>query len=768
MGSSVAAREFSLVGRIGDEPVPGFRLLQRIGRGGSGEVWRAEGPGGLPVALKLIRSAGPLGSRELRNLHILRAIRHPNLLAYFGAWITDDLLILGMELADRSLWDLWREYAELGLAGIPRIELLSILADAARVIDFLHEPRHALEGKSDIAIHHRDIKPQNLLLLGRGVKVGDFGLSSPVDQDAPEAGYAGMTYAYASPETFRGRVTNQSDQYSLAVTYCVLRGGRSPFIGPPPVVMFGHLFRMPDLSMVPEFERPIVERALAKQPDARWPDCRQFIAALQACPAEECPETITAADPGDEEALGQFRSEFSIALPDSDASTGLLDDSVVPDQSSAYMACGLALDHRFVSALDDSQADSFTDISRRPRRAPSSLVVRGIGCILLACFGAWALTVLWASARRGHYPPEPPDPLKPLVRVSAQPGLDVIAEPVHCQGEVAGAAHGKLGPDGQLTEKPLPVIAYAQLSVRTLAFEFGRLLDLASGWHEAREFQAGNTIRPIAAVLLSNAATPSAASAEPPRTPEIRHAITPAADRSRFAVILPDVIEVDAGCSKPLAITVSRGSAKGPILVGFDGLPGGLSLPSMVIDGQSNQGRGQLRAELNASPMRVKVRVTASGEGDFAEGWFTLVVNAIPALAHRVQGTSLLASDRPLEALGSLSRAQAVSCPDPVLLRQRALAYVRMGRPEKAIADYTAALALSPRDATIRFNRGRAYLSRGDRLRAQLDFDTAIRLNPGFSPAYRNRAQLSTRIAGSARAPIRPSPLRFNAPALPR
>jgi serine/threonine protein kinase len=329
-------RRGSSLGRIGAEPVPGYRLLRRVGSGGSGEVWCAEGPGGLPVALKLIRLSGRLGGRERSNLRILRAVRHPNLLAYFGAWTLDDLLIIGMELADGSLWDRYKEMSDRGLSGIPASELLGALGEVARVIDFLHEPRHELDGSGGVAIFHRDIKPQNIMLLGGGVKVADFGLSSLEIRGMMAGVQEGLTYPYAAPETFRRKVVCQSDQYSLAVTYCLLRGGRLPFSGPPAIIMLGHLFHAPDVSMLPEPERPIVERALAKEPAGRWADCRTFVEALSRCRAAGSPELIhTPEGEGPGHPTDSRRPLRVSATALSDIGTGLLKDSDELDEFSS-------------------------------------------------------------------------------------------------------------------------------------------------------------------------------------------------------------------------------------------------------------------------------------------------------------------------------------------------------------------------------------------------------------------------------------------------
>jgi serine/threonine protein kinase len=255
-----------------DEPVEGYCLVRLLGKGGFGEVWEATAPGGFRVAFKFVSLTGPAGEVELRALEVIRAVRHPNLLTIFGTWQRTGRLIIGMELADRTLLDRFHEVVAQTLAGIPRRELLRYSQEAARVLDYLNKPRHFLGGTKPVGIQHGDVKPQNILLVGEGVKVGDFGLVRLLERSrVPHSG--GLTPGYAAPEVLAGQVSRWSDQYSLAVTYCQLRGGRLPFTGR----LRG---QGPDLAMVPEGERAALARALATEPRQRWPNCRAFVRAL--------------------------------------------------------------------------------------------------------------------------------------------------------------------------------------------------------------------------------------------------------------------------------------------------------------------------------------------------------------------------------------------------------------------------------------------------------------------------------------------------------
>jgi formylglycine-generating enzyme required for sulfatase activity len=254
-------------------PLPDYRPVRRRGRGGFGEVWEALGPGGHHVALKFIRLAGRGAAAELRALDLMKQVRHPHLLSIFGTWQRDGLLIIAMELADRSLAD------RLADGPVPTEDLLRWMAEAAQALDHLNEPRHPSPSGALVGIQHKDVKPQNLLLVGGGVKVADFGMARVLEATAATV-TAACTLAYTAPEFLRGKATRWSDQYSLAVTYCHLRGGRLPFVGPPQTVMYGHVHEPPDLTMLPEAERPAVARALSKAPEQRWPSCAAFAAAL--------------------------------------------------------------------------------------------------------------------------------------------------------------------------------------------------------------------------------------------------------------------------------------------------------------------------------------------------------------------------------------------------------------------------------------------------------------------------------------------------------
>ncbi len=261
----------------GGEPVASYKLVEPLGKGGFGEVWKAEGPGGFPVALKFVQLTGRGGEIELRSLEVIRDVRHPHLLSVFGTWQTGDRLVIAAELADCTLQDRYEECLHENGRGIPRVELLGYMSEAAKGIDFLNNPPTVDRPK----IQHRDIKPQNLLLSGGSVKVGDFGLARNLQSDV--TGHTGsLTVAYAAPEFLKGQTTTWSDQFSLAATYCYLAGGQLPFGSTLQEIVQGHGSGKPDLSMLDTRDQDTVARALSIEPASRWNSCAEFVDSMRS------------------------------------------------------------------------------------------------------------------------------------------------------------------------------------------------------------------------------------------------------------------------------------------------------------------------------------------------------------------------------------------------------------------------------------------------------------------------------------------------------
>ena len=279
------------------EPIPGYKLIERLGRGGFGEVWKAEAPGGLHKAIKFVYGDldegkdGGAGAQELKALNRVKTVRHPFILSLERVDIVEGQLVIVMELADRNLMDRFRECQNLNLPGIPREEILRYMEEAAEALDLMN---------IEYQLQHLDIKPQNLFLVRNHIKVADFGLVKDLEgMKATITG--GVTPLYAAPETFENWVSRYCDQYSLAIVYQELLTGVRPFDGANArQLLKQHLEQEPNVDALPAADRDIIRRALAKKPTDRFPSCSYMVRMLRGgAGADDMPtlEAVTASPP---------------------------------------------------------------------------------------------------------------------------------------------------------------------------------------------------------------------------------------------------------------------------------------------------------------------------------------------------------------------------------------------------------------------------------------------------------------------------------------
>src|SRR5262245_5878109 len=261
------------------EPIPGYRLIVPLGCGGFGEVCKAEAPGGLFKAMKFVYGNRDSvdtdcirADQEWKALQRIKEVRHPFVCSVERMEFIQGELIIVMELADRTLHDLFQECQGSGRIGIPGDDMMRYVRDAAEALDFMYE-KHNLQ--------HLDVKPRNLFLIGDRVKVADFGLVKGFDKATSSGILGGVTPLYAPPETFQGKISPQSDQYSLAIVYQELMTGHRQYVSENIRQMAQmHMQAEPDLRSRPEVERPVMARALAKEPAKRYTKCMAFVAAL--------------------------------------------------------------------------------------------------------------------------------------------------------------------------------------------------------------------------------------------------------------------------------------------------------------------------------------------------------------------------------------------------------------------------------------------------------------------------------------------------------
>ncbi len=248
-----------------------YEILREIGQGGGGRVYLARDPElGREVAVKILdRGSFAQPERFRREMGILAALRHPNIVPVFDAGSHDGRPYYAMEYAgDRSL------------AGtkLPLPEFTRVLEQVALACHAAHEK----------GIVHRDLKPANILLSDRPL-VADFGIAKTADADLTETGQTLGTPHYMSPEQAEGReVDARTDVYSLGVLLYEALAGRRPFSGTGALEIarkVAHEEPPRPRAVDPGAPRDleiVTLRAMAKRPKDRYPTARAFAEDLAA------------------------------------------------------------------------------------------------------------------------------------------------------------------------------------------------------------------------------------------------------------------------------------------------------------------------------------------------------------------------------------------------------------------------------------------------------------------------------------------------------
>ena len=280
---------------IGDK----YRLIERVGQGGMGTIYRALQAGlNRPVAVKILKRELNVDrdtvARFHREANAMSLLTHPNTVRVYDFGQTEDgLLYLVMEL-------LVGELITDVMARGP-IEPASAVRMTQQILRSLGEAHRK-------AIVHRDLKPDNVFVASGEnrdglhgepvIKVLDFGIAKVVapdrrvDQFETQAGTVFGTPRYMSPEQAQGATLDgRSDLYSVGALLYQMLVGRAPFTDDDAVVVMAkHIQELPEPPSIAAPGRPIPKslndvamRALAKDPGQRFQEAADFDAALEAC-----------------------------------------------------------------------------------------------------------------------------------------------------------------------------------------------------------------------------------------------------------------------------------------------------------------------------------------------------------------------------------------------------------------------------------------------------------------------------------------------------
>jgi eukaryotic-like serine/threonine-protein kinase len=415
-----------------------YRIVRKLATGGMAEVYlaQAEGPAGFQKQLVVKRILPHLTQDPsfvemfLNEARLAAQLEHPNIVQIFELGEAGGSFFIAMEFIDGpNLRRLGRAIKERGQQ-LPFEYAAKIVALACEGLAFAHD--FAPHGKP-MNLIHRDISPDNIVLSRNGaVKVLDFGIAKAADQ--PHITKTGMVkgkLSYMPPEQLRGdELDRRADVFALGIVLYEILAGVRPFdatsdasvvqaiLNQAPVPL---LQRRPDTP--PELIA-IIDRALAKDRERRYPSCRAMQLELENFLILRS-KYVSASDLASlvEMYLPRATEQQPPPLPDDavELSVSDLEGARSPDPISLRQRKPIPVDVESVPGTKaTSQAKAvLSQVARRP--ASRGMVLGTAAVVLVAGFIAW-----WFGGR-GYPPPLEPAP-KPVV---------TIAEPISASPPVA-------------------------------------------------------------------------------------------------------------------------------------------------------------------------------------------------------------------------------------------------------------------------------------------------------------------------------------------
>jgi eukaryotic-like serine/threonine-protein kinase len=264
-----------------------YQLEREIGRGAMGVVYLGRDTAiNRLVAIKAIPLASEFSDAELveararffREAETAGRLNHPNIVTIYDVGEERGLAYIAMEyLKGRHVSD----YAKADNLMEPR-KVLEIIGRTAEALGFAHKQ----------GVVHRDIKPANLMYDPSTdvLKITDFGIARLTGAGSTRTGIVLGTPSFMSPEQLEGRtVTGHSDLFSLGVSLFQLLTGQLPFTADSMTGLMQQIAEAPHAPLrafrpdLPACVESIIDRALAKNPDARYDSGAQMAAALDDC-----------------------------------------------------------------------------------------------------------------------------------------------------------------------------------------------------------------------------------------------------------------------------------------------------------------------------------------------------------------------------------------------------------------------------------------------------------------------------------------------------